>query len=62
MQSHLMVATRIASMITNCLQAWGIAEKLHVAVHDNGSNFIAGLRDGNIPCLAHTLQLVVKDG
>ena len=34
---------RIASMITNCLQAWGIAEKLHVVVRDNGSNFVAGL-------------------
>ena len=56
---------RIASMITNCLQAWGIAEKLHVVVRDNGSNFVAGLHDSNIPnipCLAHTLQLVVKDG
>ena len=55
---------RIASMITNCLQAWGIAEKLHVVVRDNGSNFVAGLCDSNIPnipCLAHTLQLVVKD-
>jgi len=55
---------RIASMITNCLQAWGIAEKLHVVVRDNGSNFVAGLREGNvpnIPCLVHTLQLVVKD-
>ena len=34
-------------------------------VRDNGSNFVAGLRDAgipNIPCLAHTLQLVVKDG
>ena len=49
-------------MITNCLQALGIAEKLHVVVRDNGSNFVAGLRDDNIPCLAHTLQLVVKDG
>ena len=56
---------RIASMITNCLQALGIAEKLHVVVCDSGSNFVAGLHDGNIPnipCLAHTLQLVVKDG
>ena len=55
---------RIASMITNCLQAWDIAEKLHVVVRDNGSNFVAGLHEGNvpnIPCLVHTLQLVVKD-
>ena len=34
-------------------------------MRDNRSNFVAGLRDAgipNIPCLAHTLQLVVKDG
>ena len=43
----------------------GVAEKLHVVVHDNDSNFVAGLQSGNvpnIPCLAHTLQLGVKDG
>ena len=54
---------RIASMITNCLQAWDIAEKLLVVVLDNASNFVVGLRDSNIPnipCLPHT-QLVVKD-
>jgi len=34
-------------------------------VRDNASNFVAGLRDGDIPnisCLAHTLQLVIEDG
>jgi hypothetical protein len=54
----------IASIITNCLQVWDVFEKLHVIVRDNGSNFVAGLHDGglpNIPCLAHTLQLVIKD-
>ena len=42
-----------------------LTDKLHVVVRDNGSNFVAGLRDADIPsfgCLAHTLQLVVKDG
>ncbi len=55
----------IVAMLTKCLENWNLAEKLHVVVRDNGSNFVAGLRDGeipNIPCLAHTLQLVVKDG
>ena len=54
-----------AAMICDCLQAWGIYNKLHVVVRDNGSNFVAGLRDAsipNLPCLAHTLQLVIKDG
>ena len=56
---------QIASTLINCLQAWGIFDVLHVGVCDNGSNFVAGLRDSNIPnipCLAHTLQLVVHDG
>ena len=42
-----------------------MTSKVHVVVRDNGSNFVAGLRDAgipNIPCLAHTLLLVVKDG
>ena len=55
----------IGAMINKCLQCWSLADKIHVIVRDNGSNFVAGLRDAgipNIPCLAHTLQLVVKDG
>ena len=55
----------VASLISNCLEAWGIYNKLHIVVRDNGSNFVAGLRDAgipNLPCLAHTLQLVIKDG
>ena len=55
----------IGSMITRCLESWNLSDKLHVVVRDNGSNFVAGLRDAAIPsfgCLAHTLQLVVKDG
>ena len=55
----------IASMITNCLQAWGIAEKLHVVVHDSGSNFVAGLHDGNIPnipCMSGTYTAVSREG
>ena len=34
-------------------------------VRDNGANFVAGLRNAtlpNIPCLTHTLQLVIDDG
>ena len=55
---------RIGSMITKCLDSWNLSDKIHVVVRDNGSNFVAGLRDAAIPsfgCLAHTLQLVVKD-
>ena len=55
----------IGAMINKCLQSWDLTDKIHVVVRDNGSNFVAGLRDAgipNIPCLAHTLQPVVKDG
>ena len=50
----------IVSTLINCLQTWGIFDALHVVVRDNGadSNFVASLRDSNIPnipCLAHTL-------
>lgn len=36
-----------------------------MVVRDNGNNFVAELRDTGVPnisCLAHVLQLVVKDG
>ena len=39
--------------------------KLVCSIRDNGSNFVAGLRDAGLPnisCLAHTLQLVINDG
>ena len=39
----------ISAMINNCLQSWNLADKLHVVVHDNGSNFVAGLRNAKIP-------------
>ena len=53
----------IAAMINKCFHSWSVTSKVHVVVRDNGSNFVAGLRDAgipNIPCLAHTL--VVKNG
>ena len=40
-------------------------KKLVCTIRDNGSNFVAGLRDAGLPdisCLAHTLQLVIDDG
>ena len=36
-----------------------------MVLRDNGRNFVVGLREtgiSNFGCLAHTLQLVVKDG
>ena len=39
----------IGAMINKCLQCWNLADKIHVIVRDNGSNFVAGLRDAGIP-------------
>ena len=55
----------IANMMNKCLEPWDLSSKIYVIVRDKESNFVAGLRDADlssIPCLAHTLQLVVKDG
>ena len=54
----------IKNVMLACIDKWKIGSKLHLVLRDNGSNFIAGLRLAGIPnfgCLAHTLQLVVKD-
>ena len=55
----------IKNIVTGCVEKWQLAGKLHQVCWDNGHNFVAGLRDAEIPnvgCLAHTLQLVVKEG
>ena len=55
----------IANLIITSLQSWNLEEKLVCIVRDNASSFVAGLRDAdipNIPCLSHTLQLVIDDG
>lgn len=52
----------IGVIINKYLNSWSLTGKVHIVVRDNGANFVAGLRDvgiPNIPCLAHTLQLVV---
>ncbi|XP_065671980.1 zinc finger BED domain-containing protein 4-like [Hydra vulgaris] len=46
-------------------ERWGLLEKLNVVVRDNARNIVSAMEVGkftNIPCLAHTLKLVVKDG
>ena len=47
------------------MDKWQISTKLHLVLRDNGHNLVAGLGEAgisNFGCLAHTLQLVVKDG
>jgi len=54
-----------SNLIVTSLQSWNLEEKLVYIVRDNASNFVAVLWDvdlSKIPCLAHTLQLVIDDG
>lgn len=55
----------ISTFLTDVLRDWNILQKIHIIVRDNGRNVVAAMNIGGfigIPCLAHTLQLVVKDG
>ncbi|XP_065662838.1 zinc finger BED domain-containing protein 4-like [Hydra vulgaris] len=62
-ESH--TATNLVNFMNESLERWGLLEKLNVLVRDNVRNIVSAMDVGkftNIPCLAHTLQLVVKDG
>ncbi|XP_047144447.1 zinc finger BED domain-containing protein 4-like [Hydra vulgaris] len=62
-ESH--TADNLVKFINESLERWGLLEKLNVVVRDNARNFVSAMEVGkfsSIPCLAHTLQLVVKDG
>lgn len=54
----------LAKFISETLLSWGLQDKVNVVVRDNARNIVAAL-EGNyphIPCIAHTFQLVIKDG
>jgi len=54
----------IAAAIADILQEWRCEEKVVCFVTDNGANMLAAmqiLRYPHIPCVAHTVNLLVKD-
>lgn len=56
-------AEAIGDFLKDVFRGWRIEEKIHVIVRDNGRNVVAAMLSANfvgIPCLAHTLQLVIK--
>uniref|UniRef100_A0A1X7T747 DUF659 domain-containing protein n=1 Tax=Amphimedon queenslandica TaxID=400682 RepID=A0A1X7T747_AMPQE len=58
-------AENISANILSHIQSWDIEEKLVCVVRDNAANMVAGMRVAqlpSLPCLAHTLQLIIKDG
>ena len=62
-ESH--TGANISAAILSCIQAWEIEEKVVCIVHDNAANMVSGLNIANVaslPCLAHSLQLIIKDG
>ncbi|KAK4328281.1 hypothetical protein Pmani_001306 [Petrolisthes manimaculis] len=57
-------AHAIAEKLTTEAEEWGISEKIQAIVTDNGANMVAGVRVAGfkqIPCFAHSLNLVVQD-
>lgn len=59
-------AANLTAQFLEMLDKWGIAhERVHVVLRDNARNMVKALDDANLkslPCLAHTLQLVVNEG
>lgn len=58
-------AENLGGVVKETLSKWGLMNKVHVCLRDNGKNIVAGLRNNKIPsiaCFAHTLQLCVKRG
>ena len=62
-ESH--TGANISAAVLSRIQEWDIEEKIVCILRDNASNMVSGLNIANItslPCLAHTLQLIIKDG
>ena len=62
-ESH--TGANISAAILSRIQEWDIEEKIVCILRDNAANMVSGLNIANItslPCLAHTLQLIIKDG
>ena len=62
-ESH--TGANISAAALSRIQEWDIEEKIVCILRDNASNMLSGLNIANItslPCLAHTLQLIIKNG
>lgn len=58
-------AGHLRDFLRNILLEWNISDKVVAVVRDNGADITAAIERSEyeaIPCLAHTLQLVLKDG
>ena len=62
-ESH--TGANISAAISSRMQERDIEEKIVCILRDNAANMVSGLNIASIislPCLAHTLQLIIKDG
>lgn len=58
-------AENISTFITAVIREWKLSDKVVAVLRDNARNVTLGIEKtgfSHLPCLAHTLQLVVKDG
>lgn len=59
-------AEALAAAFSDMFRSWGIPrEKVHVILRDNARNMAKAMKDADLPslpCMAHTLQLVVAEG
>lgn len=55
-------AENLRNQLLTTLQEWNISEKVHTAVTNNARNITAAIKLTLLPCLAHTLNLIVQDG
>lgn len=57
-------ADNISELLTKLSENWGISNKIHAVVTDNGANMVSAVKKCNwkhIPCFSHTLNLIVRD-
>lgn len=59
-------AASLAATFDKMVQQWGLDKtRVHIVLRDNATNIRKALDDSDLaslPCMAHTLQLVVNDG
>ena len=57
-------AVYLAHKLSEAISTWELESKLHVAVRDNAANIVSAMRHAkitDISCMAHSLQLVLRD-
>ena len=55
----------ISAAILSHVRQWEIEDKIVCVLRDNASNMVAAMNSADLkslPCLAHSLQLIIKDG